>query len=163
MVKELEVPPSAGTSPTGSCVWEGLCANPSPRPRPQWRRCCATSSRSASTAPRKRWDEMSRAARHLPEPADRRWSLEEAARVLRPGGLLLATGISRFAALLDLLVRLDHLHEPGVFDRVEEAVRTGVFRPQGAAIFTTAFFHLSTQLRDEVEGADFERAEIFSI
>ena len=100
---------------------------------------------------------------HLPESTDRRRSLEEAARVLRPGGLPLATGISRFAALMDLLVRLDRLHEPGVFDRVEEAVRTGVFRPQGSAMFTTAFFHLPTQLRDKVAGAGFARVEMFSI
>ncbi len=73
---------------------------------------------------------------HLPDAADRRRSLAEARRVLRPGGLLLATGISRFAALLDLLVRLDRLHEPGVFERVEEAVRTGVFRPQAVSMFT---------------------------
>ncbi len=100
---------------------------------------------------------------HLPDAADRRRSLAEARRVLRPGGLLLATGISRFAALLDLLVRLDRLHEPGVFERVEEAVRTGVFRPQTVSMFTTAFFHLPTQLCEEVEGAGFEHVEMFSI
>jgi hypothetical protein len=61
---------------------------------------------------------------------------------------LIAAAISRFAALLDLLVRLDRIHEPGVFDRVEEAVRTGVFRGHERGLFTTAFFHLPTQLRE---------------
>jgi SAM-dependent methyltransferase len=42
---------------------------------------------------------------HLTEAADRRRALAEARRVLRPGGRLLAVGISRFASLLDGLSR----------------------------------------------------------
>jgi SAM-dependent methyltransferase len=38
---------------------------------------------------------------HLPDPRDRARALGEALRVLRPGGLLAAAGISRLAVLLD--------------------------------------------------------------
>ena len=38
---------------------------------------------------------------HLPEPADRHAALTEARRVLRPGGVLLAAGISRFASFFE--------------------------------------------------------------
>ena len=100
---------------------------------------------------------------HLPDADERRQALAEARRVLRPGGLLLATAISRFAALLDLLVRLDRLHEDGVFDRVESAVRTGVFPGHEGGLFTTAYFHLPSQLRDEVTAAGFSDPEVLSI
>lgn len=100
---------------------------------------------------------------HLPDAGDRRQALAEACRVLRPGGLLIATAISRFAALLDLLVRLDRLHEDGVFDRVESAVRTGVFEPGEAGLFTTAYFHLPTELREEIATAGFSDTELLNI
>jgi len=76
---------------------------------------------------------------------------------------VIATAISRFAALLDLLVRLDRLHEPGVLARVEEAVTTGVFLGHEHGLFTTAFFHLPTQLRDEITAAGFQSCEVLSI
>ncbi len=38
---------------------------------------------------------------HLPERADRLAALAEARRVLRPGGVVFAAAISRFASMLD--------------------------------------------------------------
>lgn len=100
---------------------------------------------------------------HLIGATDRAQALGQARRVLRPGGLLIATAISRFAALLDLLVRLDRLHEPGVLAHVEEAVRTGVFLGHEQRLFTTAFFHLPTQLRQEITAAGFQSCDVLSI
>lgn len=99
---------------------------------------------------------------HLTENADRRAALAEARRVLRPGGLLFAAAISRYAALLDLLVRLDRLHEPGVAALVEEAVRTGVLRGHAGGLFTTAYFHLPNDLAAEVSAA-FSGVEVFNV
>lgn len=100
---------------------------------------------------------------HLTEGRDRRAALAEALRVLRPGGLLFSAAISRYAALLDLLVRLDRLHEPDVAARVEQAVKTGVFRGHAEGLFTTAYFHLPDDLATEVSAAGFEGVEVFNI
>jgi hypothetical protein len=76
---------------------------------------------------------------------------------------LIAAAIGRFAALLDMLVRLDRLHEPAVWGCVEESVRTGNFRGHDHGLFTTAFFHLPDQLREEVSAAGFTACELFNI
>jgi SAM-dependent methyltransferase len=98
---------------------------------------------------------------HLLDASDRDLALREAHRVLRPGGRLFAAAISRFAALLDMLVRLDILDD-GVLHIVAEAVETGAFRGGGKA-FTNAYFHLPSELAREVEAAGFDDAEVFSI
>jgi ubiquinone/menaquinone biosynthesis C-methylase UbiE len=101
---------------------------------------------------------------HLVEREDRLTALREARRVLRSGGLLFAAAISRFAALLDLLVNLDRLHEPDVYAIVEHSVKTGAFRGPGeAGLFTTSYFHLPSELAVEVAEAGFEEPEVFSI
>jgi SAM-dependent methyltransferase len=100
---------------------------------------------------------------HLTEAADRLGALGEAHRVLRSGGLLFSAGISRYAALLDLLVRLDRLHEPDVWVRVREAVATGVFRGHAEGLFTTAYFHLPEELEEELSSAGFSEIEVFNI
>ena len=91
-------------------------------------------------------------------------ALTEAKRVLRSGGLLFAAAISRFAALLDLLVNWDRLHEPQVFELVEQSVRTGVFTGPGEdGLFTTAYFHLPKELAEETTEAGFIDVEVFQI
>jgi SAM-dependent methyltransferase len=101
---------------------------------------------------------------HLTERNERLTAVAEAMRVLRPDGLLFAAAISRFAALLDLLVNWNKIHEPGVFELVEESVRTGIFAGPGqGGLFTTSYFHLPSELAEEVSEAGFRDVEIFQI
>lgn len=100
---------------------------------------------------------------HLVDRADRIRALQEARRVLRPGGWMFAAAISRFAALFDLLVRLDRLHEDAVFEVVADAVASGTFRGTEGGLFTTAYFHLPSELQSEAEAAGFAPAGLFNI
>ncbi len=98
---------------------------------------------------------------HLVDRDGRGQALREALRILRSGGWVFAAGIARFAAVMDLLVRLDRLHEPEVLRAVEDAVATGVL--EDAPMFTTAYFHLPQDLVDEVADAGFQNPRIFSV
>lgn len=101
---------------------------------------------------------------HLPQRRERMEALSEARRVLRRGGLLFAAAISRFAALLDLLVNWNRIHEPEVFELVERSVRTGVFSGPGeGGLFTTSYFHLPGELAEETSEAGFGDVELFQI
>ncbi|GHI09621.1 SAM-dependent methyltransferase [Streptomyces cellostaticus] len=79
---------------------------------------------------------------HLPERVDRVRALAEARRVLRPGGLVVAATINRYAALHDNLstgLYFDAEHRP----QIEAAIGDGRMRPTGGpkSLFTTAYFH----------------------
>lgn len=100
---------------------------------------------------------------HLLDRADRLRAVAEAERVLRPGGWLFAAAISRFAALLDLLIRLDRLHEPAVFEVAARAVRTGAFLGPDAGLFTNAYFHRPGELEQELAEAGLEQVAVFNV
>lgn len=100
---------------------------------------------------------------HLLEADERHRALTEAHRVLRPGGLLVAAAITRFAALSNLLLHEDLLHEGLVFDVVAEAVRHGAFRGTEHDLFTNAYFHHPDELRHEVEAAGFVGPMVFGV
>jgi SAM-dependent methyltransferase len=91
---------------------------------------------------------------HLTDRADRIQALTEARRVLRPGGVLAAAAISRFASTLDGLLRR-HLDDPDFEAIVEGDLRDGQHRnPTGRPEwFTTAYFHLPDELPREVAEA----------
>lgn len=100
---------------------------------------------------------------HLVDGQDRAVALGEAYRVLRPGGKLFAAGISRHSGLFDLLVRVDRLHEPGVFALAREAIETGRFNGAARGLFTDAYFHRPEELADEIAHAGFGRVEVLGL
>jgi ubiquinone/menaquinone biosynthesis C-methylase UbiE len=91
---------------------------------------------------------------HLTAAQDRARALDEAARVLKPGGRLFAAAISRWASALEALVH-DLFQEPQFAAIVEQDVRDGQHRnPTGRLdFFTTAYFHRPEDLRAEVLAA----------
>jgi len=101
---------------------------------------------------------------HLTERADRMKSLREAHRVLRPGGIIFAAAISRFASLFDSL-------SSGFFDNPEFAailerdLVDGQHRnPTGDLhYFTTAFFHRPAELAEEIKEAGFQNERVIAI
>ena len=93
---------------------------------------------------------------HLTLRDDRIQALSEAWRVVRPGGVVVAAAISRFASTIDGLLR-GFLLDPEFEAIVERDVREGQHRnPTGQPEwFTTAYFHLPEELRSEAKEAGF--------
>ncbi|HEY1380185.1 MAG TPA: class I SAM-dependent methyltransferase, partial [Gemmataceae bacterium] len=91
---------------------------------------------------------------HLTDRDGRVRAWREAARVLRPGGVVLAAAISRFASVLDGL-RAGFLADDAFAGIVAADLRTGQHRNTTGhpAHFTTAYFHRPEELRAEAEEA----------
>jgi SAM-dependent methyltransferase len=103
---------------------------------------------------------------HLQERADRVVALREAHRVLRPGGVVAAAAITRFAPLLDGLAR-GRLLDPGFEPILEQDLRDGrhvnpepVDRPEW---FTTAYFHHPDELGPELTDAGFALEAVLAV
>jgi SAM-dependent methyltransferase len=94
---------------------------------------------------------------HLTEATDRTRALREARRALRPGGVLAAAAIMRFASTLDGIAQ-GFMLEPGFEEIVERDLADGQHRnPDGhPGWFTTAYFHRPDELEREVAAAGFE-------
>ena len=88
---------------------------------------------------------------HLTDRDDRLLVLREAARCLRPGGVVVAAAISRFASLFDGVAR-DLLADQVFRDIVSADLETGQHRnpTDDPEYFTTAFFHHPEELREEM-------------
>lgn len=93
---------------------------------------------------------------HLIERIDRLTALQETLRILRPGGLLLAVGISCFTSALDG-VRQGFFDDPIFMRIVERDLVDGQHRnpTNNPNYFTTTFFHHPKELQAEIEESGF--------
>lgn len=97
---------------------------------------------------------------HLPDRTGRDRALAEAHRVLKPGGLLAAAGINRYASLFEHTAFAHPYKEP-----LRESI-SGILATQihdGKKAFTKAYFHSGAQLLDEVATADFTDTQVYGI
>jgi SAM-dependent methyltransferase len=101
---------------------------------------------------------------HLTDAADRTRALREARRALRPGGVLAAAAITRFASTLDGVAQ-GFLLEPGFEAIVERDLANGQHRnpDEHPRWFTTAYFHLPDELEREVAAAGFDVTAIMAV
>jgi len=91
---------------------------------------------------------------HLVEKIDRLAALQEARRILRPYGVLLAVMISCYASSLVGLVR-GWLDDPDFFAMCVQELASGKHIPPASwpGLFTTAYFHHPGELESEVQTA----------
>lgn len=103
---------------------------------------------------------------HLTEASDRVHALAEARRVVRPGGVVAAVGISRFASLMDGLKRRnldDVIFRPIVQRDLESGQHRNPDVQTRPEFFTTAYFHRPDELRDEAINAGLVDVSLFAV
>ncbi len=100
---------------------------------------------------------------HLTDARDRLRALQEAHRVLRQGGIVMAVGISRFASALDGLDS-GYLKDPDFVDIVRQDLQNGQHRnPTSKPYFMDTYFHHPDELRSEIAGAGFTAENIYAV
>lgn len=101
---------------------------------------------------------------HLTDRSDRLAVLQEAYRVLRSGGIVLAVGISRFISTINCLIDGEVNNEIMV-SIVEQDLKDGQHRnpTDDQRYFTTAFFHLPDELAEEIEEIGFRLDGVIAV
>jgi SAM-dependent methyltransferase len=96
---------------------------------------------------------------HLTDAEDRARALTEALRVLRPGALLVAAGISRYLSLLEL--GNNGRLSADVERSLRTVIETGSY--DGHVGFLQSHFHTASELTGEVRAAGFEDATAYGV
>ena len=101
---------------------------------------------------------------HLTVGDQRLAALREAHRVLKPGGVLFAKAINRFASLLDGLSE-GYIDDPAFLPILHRDLEEGQYRghPCGPSYFTTAFLHRPEELEAEIREAGFHQEGLYSV
>ena len=103
---------------------------------------------------------------HLTDEGERLQALREAIRVARPGGVVIAIGISRYASLIDGLKR-NILDDPTFREIVTRDLHDGQHRNPDVLtrpeFFTTAYLHLPDELEREARVAGLSSVRLFAV
>lgn len=97
---------------------------------------------------------------HLPVYEDRLRTLREAVRVTRPGGLVVAAAINRYASLFEHAA-LAHLHVDRLRESIAGILATSMY--DGRRGFTVSYFHRAQELAAEARAAGLREVQVFGI
>jgi SAM-dependent methyltransferase len=96
-------------------------------------------------------------------PNDRIKALEGFRRLVKPGGLMFSTYISRFASLLDGYNE-GYIEDPIYLPIALAAIREGRHNPpEGSKYFTIAYMHRPEDVGPELESAGFKLCELLAV
>ncbi|MDT3398873.1 methyltransferase domain-containing protein [Streptomyces sp. B1866] len=98
---------------------------------------------------------------HLLDRADRLQALSEAKRLARPGGLVAAAAINRYASLFEHTATT-WLERERVHDAVRDILATGRHDP-GRKGFTAAYFHTGPELAEELRTAGLADVTVYGV
>ncbi|SHN15340.1 class I SAM-dependent methyltransferase [Actinacidiphila paucisporea] len=97
---------------------------------------------------------------HLPERDDRLQALREAVRVARPGGLVAAAAINRYASVFEHTA-LAHLHTERLRESIAEILATATY--DGRRGFTVSYFHRAEELAAELRTVGLRDVHVFGV
>jgi ubiquinone/menaquinone biosynthesis C-methylase UbiE len=101
---------------------------------------------------------------HLVEASERLEAIRESFRILKPGGVLFAAAISRFASLIDGSAS-GFFQDPEFRKIVAADLATGQHRnPTGhPEYFTTSYFHRPEELESEISEAGYQNVRVLAV
>lgn len=101
---------------------------------------------------------------HLTDRNERVKALSETKRVLKPGGVMLAAIISRYASLIDGFSR-DLVKDDRFFALLNNDLDNGIHinRTENVEYFTTAFFHTIEGIKEEIKESGLKLSKLIAV